>query len=130
VHTAPDGLAVEETVGVGLTVIVVVAVFVQPLALVPVTVYVVVARGVNGTPFVTPPVHVYVVAPVPFSVTAVPLHTVVPGDAVEDTAGNGFTTTVIVAVFVHPLKSDPVTVYVAVDAGTNPTPSVTLQHHV
>lgn len=44
--------AVVETVGVGLTVIVRVAVPVQPLAAVPVTVYVVVATGetVTGVP--------------------------------------------------------------------------------
>jgi len=37
---------------------------------------VVVAAGVNATPFVTPPVQVYVLAPFPESVTAVPAQTV------------------------------------------------------
>lgn len=31
--------------------------------------------GVKATPFEIPPVQVYVLAPVPFNVTAVPLHT-------------------------------------------------------
>lgn len=69
-----------------------------------------VADGVKGTPLETPPVHVYVDAPVPLSVTAVPLQTVVPGDAVEETTGSGFTVTVIVAVFVQPEEAVPVTV--------------------
>ena len=46
------------TVGNALTVIVLVAVFVQPAAFVPVTVYVVVAVGTKLIPLVTPPVHV------------------------------------------------------------------------
>jgi hypothetical protein len=89
---------------------VVVAVFVQPLASVPVTVYVVVDAGVNATPFVTPPLHVYVTPPVPLSVTAVPLQTVVPGLAVELIDGCGFTVIVIVAVPVQPPAFVPVTV--------------------
>ena len=50
------GLAV--TVGNKFTEIVVVVVFVQPAALVPVTVYVAVAVGTKLTPLVTPPLQV------------------------------------------------------------------------
>ena len=69
-------------------------------------------------------------APVPFSVTGVPLQTVVAGAATEETAGNGLTVTVMVAVFVQPLKSVPVTVYVCVAAATNATPFVIPPLHV
>ena len=109
-HTVVDGAAVEETVGSGLTVIVTVALFVQPLPSVPVTTYEVVDAGVNGTPSVIPPVHVYETAPVPFSVTLVPVHTDVDGEAEVPTAGGGFTVIVIVFVAVQPLPSVPVTV--------------------
>ena len=43
--------------GVTFTVIVIELVLVHPEALVPVTVYVVVANGLNATPSVTPPLH-------------------------------------------------------------------------
>lgn len=109
---------------------VVVAVFVQPFTSVPVTVYVLLLAGVNATLLVTPPLHEYVDAPVPLSVTAVPLHTVVAGAAVELTVGNGFTVTVMVAVFVQPVNPVPVTVYVVVASGTNATPFVTPPVHV
>jgi hypothetical protein len=64
------------TVGKAFTVIVVCAVFVHPFASVPVTVYVVVAFGMKATAFCTLLFHVYVLAPDPFKVTAVPAHTV------------------------------------------------------
>ena len=64
--------------------------FVQPAALVPVTVYVVVAVGTKLTPFVMPPLHVYVVAPPPVNVTEVPAQTVV-ALAFAITVGNAFT---------------------------------------
>lgn len=112
------------TVGNGFTVIVVVAVFEQPFASVPVTVYVCVEVAVNATPLVTPPLHVYDVPPVPFSVTIVPVHTVDAGDAVEPIVGSGFTVTVMVAVLVQPEPFAPVTVYVVVENGMNATPSV------
>ena len=99
-QTADAGDVVEETVGVGFTVIVVVAVFVQPFTSVPVTVYVLVVTALNATAFVTPPVHEYVLAPVPFNVTIVPEQTVVAGEAVEETVGNGFTVTVALPVCV------------------------------
>src|ERR1043165_693248 len=53
-----------------------VAVFWQPFASVPVTVYVTVALGINATPSVTPFDHVYVLAPPPVSVMLAPLQTV------------------------------------------------------
>lgn len=104
------GVATKLTVGVTFTVTVVTAVFVQPFASVPVTVYVVVALAENGTLFITPPVHVYVAAPVPLSVTIVPEHTSGEGFVVVATVGNGFTVMVAVAVDVHPFGAVPVTV--------------------
>ena len=87
-------LVVDDTVGGVFTVIVLTAVFVQPVAaLVPVTVYVVVIVGVNATPSVTPPVQVNVLAPVPFKVTELPLQITEP-DVVDETVGFGFTVTV------------------------------------
>ena len=50
-------------------------------------------EGIKGTPFVTPPVQVYEVAPVPFKVTDDPEQIVVDGEAVAPTDGNGFTVT-------------------------------------
>ena len=53
-----EALALAVTVGNRLTEIVVVAVFVQPAALVPVTVYVVVVVGIKLIPLLTPPLQV------------------------------------------------------------------------
>jgi hypothetical protein len=53
-----DALGLAVTVGNKLTAIVVVVVFEQPAALVPVTVYVVVAVGIKLIPLVTPPLQV------------------------------------------------------------------------
>ena len=79
--------------GKGLTVTVTSSVLVQPVAvIVPVTVYVVVAVGVNGAPFVTPLFQTYVVAPEPESVTDVPAQTVWSIPAAVD--GKGLTVTV------------------------------------
>ena len=100
-------LAVVVTAGTGLTVIVLVAVAEQP-AVVPVTVYVVVAEGMNETPFVTPPVQVYEAAPPPFSVTDCPWQTVV-ALAVLVTVGTGLTVINRVAVAEQP-AAVPVTV--------------------
>ena len=81
-------------VGSGLTVTSLVAVFVQPLTSVPVTVYVSVPAGTNEVPLVAPPVQVYDTAPVPVKVTDAPAHTVADtGVDVELTVGNGFTVT-------------------------------------
>ena len=62
-------------------------------------------------------------APDPLRVTEAPAQTVV--DAVAVTLGNAFTVMVVVAVLIQPLAAVPVTVYVAVDAGTKETPLVT-----
>src|SRR6476646_9874410 len=119
------------TVGSGFTVIVVVAVFIQPLASVPVTVYVAVPAGVNATPSATPPVQVYVVAPIPDKVTEEPVQTALSASSdIAITVGSGFTVIVAVAVFIQPFTSVPVTVYVAVPAGVNATPLVTPPVHV
>jgi len=68
------------------------AVFVQPLAAVPVTVYVCVDDGVKATPLLTPLFQVYEAAPDPLRVTAVPAHTVWLFPA--ETEGKAFTVTV------------------------------------
>lgn len=92
-----------------------VAVCVQPAAVLPVTVYVVVLLGctVHAAVF-GPPVQLYVVA-VPLAVTSLvlPTHTLV-GVANALTVGSSLPVTSIVAVFVQPLPSVPVTVYVVV----------------
>ena len=61
-------------------------------------------------------------APVPLKITDDPIHIIVDGVVV--TVGNAFTVTVVVAILVQPFASVPVTVYVAVVAGTKETPSV------
>jgi hypothetical protein len=63
----------------------------------------------NETPFVTPPLQLYEVAPVPLKVTDDPEHTVEAGDVIVPTVGNGFTVMVIVPVPLHPFNV-PVTV--------------------
>ena len=65
--------------------------------------------GVNGTAFVTPPVHVYVDAPPPVKVTDCPAQMVLEV-TLAVTVGNVFTVTVVVAVFVQPFAAVPVTV--------------------
>lgn len=97
------------------TVIVRVAVLLQPLALVPVTVYVVVTDGIQ---FIGVPVDAlrpvvgdqeYVVPPVAVSDVALPKHTIVvvlPAVIV----GRAFTVIALVVVFTQPLASVPVTV--------------------
>lgn len=118
--TAEPGVAV--TVGVALTVMVLVAVLVQPDALVPLTVYVVVARGaaVSGVPvealrpdagdqeYVTPPPALTVVD-APRQIDVAPPPAVI--------AGKALTVIVLVAVLVQPAALVPVTVYVVVVAG-------------
>jgi hypothetical protein len=99
------------TVGVGFTVIVLVAVPVHPFAAVPVTVYVVVPAGETVTvpPLRLPGFQLYVAAPPPVSVSELPLQIVVVED-VAVTVGEGFTVIVLVAVPVHPFAAVPVTV--------------------
>lgn len=105
-----EALAV--TVGRGSTVIVLVAVPVQPAAEVPVTVYVVVTVGVTttGLPDMDPGIQVYVDAPLAVIVLLEPAQIFPAGVAVVVTVGFGFTVTVSVAVLEHPGPVDPVTV--------------------
>jgi hypothetical protein len=70
-----------------------------------------------------------VFAPLPLSVTFIPAHTTVDV-ALIVMAGKGFKVIVFDAVFVQPLPSVPVTVYVAVVVGINATPSLTPLVHV
>ena len=104
-------------VGIGLTVTVIVAVFVHPAAEVPVTVYVVVDAGVTVADAVEifPGIQLYVEAPLAVSVVEDPAQ--IEFVPVAVTVGSAFTVTVIVAVFVHPAAEVPVTVYVVVEAG-------------
>jgi hypothetical protein len=80
-HTVSFGTNVYPTIGKGFTVIFAVAVFVHPAALVPVTVYVEDANGKKIFPSITPPVHEYELAPVPFNVSESPAQRTVPGVA-------------------------------------------------
>ena len=96
------------TEGKGFTLIIFVAVLLQPFAPVPVTTYVWVDAGVNETPSVTPWFQLYEVAPPPVSVTFPPEHTTVDV-AFAVTVGREFTVTIIVAVPVQPFPSVPVT---------------------
>jgi hypothetical protein len=116
------------TVGSAFTVIRVLSMFVQPLASVPVTVYEPVAAGVKETPSVTPPVQLYVDAPLPVSVTLLPAQMLL-ALALAVTKGRGLTVIVTDAVFVQPAPFEPVTVYVAVIGGMNDTPSLTPPVH-
>lgn len=85
-------LAVVATVGRPLTVMVLVPVPVQPLAAVPVTVYVVVDVGetVTGEPDNDPGIHEYVEAPLPVNVVELPLQ-IVALEAAAVTVGAAFT---------------------------------------
>ena len=117
IDTLPDVL----TVGSALTVTVSDAVFVQPFAAVPVTVYVVVTVGVavTGVPVVAlKPVagpHTYVAAPPALSEVELPMQLLTLPEVV--TVGSGLTVTVTLPVLVQPPASVPVTVYVIVTVG-------------
>ena len=121
VDEAPAQMLVDDalatTVGNGLTVIVMVAVLLQPLAFVPVTVYVVVLAGFTiGLPLKLPGIQLYVVPPVALRVEEAPAQ-IVAGDALAPIVGKGFTVIVLVAELLQPLAFVPVTVYVVVAAG-------------
>jgi hypothetical protein len=90
----------------------------------PVTVYVAVAVGTKLTPFVTPPLQVYVFAPPPFNVTDVPAQ-MVEALALAVTFGSKLTEIVVVVVFEQPATLVPVTVYVVVAVGTKLIPLLT-----
>ncbi len=106
-----DGDAEAVTVGVGLTVTVTVAVLVQPSALVPVTVYVVVLVGDTVLELPVPKLfdQLYVLAPLAVKTELAPEH-IVDGLAVAVTVGVGFTVTVTDFVPVQPAALVPVTV--------------------
>ena len=115
------------TLGAAFTVTVACAVLLQPLASVPVTVYVVVVVGVKATALLTLLFHAYVVAPEPLKVTAVPAQTVWLPPAL--TLGAAFTVTVACAVLLQPLAAVPVTVYVVVVVGVKATALLTPLFH-
>ena len=112
-----EGFAVAFTNGKAFTTIVLVAVLVQPLALVAVTVYVVVTLGVTvGEPVKFPGCQAYVVPPVALNCDEAPKQST-EGLADALTVGALFTVTVCVAVLVQPFALVAVTVYVVVTLG-------------
>jgi hypothetical protein len=102
-----------DNVADGVTVTTTVAVFTQPEAAVPVTVYVVVPAGFAET--VAPVValrpvaglHEYVFAPEAVTEPAIPAQIVIGGTVI---VGNGFTVTITEAVLTQPAADVPVTV--------------------
>ena len=117
-HIGLTGLIL--TGGQLLTVTVTVAVLEQPLAPVPVTVYVVVPVGVTvyglSVDVVVPSLHEYDAAPVAVRFASCPKQTALWLVSAE-TVGSCLTLTVTLAVLEHPLPSVPVTVYVVVFSG-------------
>ena len=107
-------------VGEEFTVTTWVAVVVQPVPSVPITVYVCVEPGVTVILDVVAPVlHEYPVeVPVAFIVAVVPAHLVLDGNTFVLTVGPGSAVTAETAIAEHPLASYPVTVYEAVVAPT------------
>lgn len=111
------GEAVATITGNGFIVAVIVAVPVQPAALVPVTLYVVVDAGVSVNDEPLPDgFHEYELPPVAETVTASPAQTD-DGDTLAAMVGTALTVTVTDDVPVQPAAEVPVTVYVVVDAG-------------
>lgn len=112
-----DGLADAAREGKLFTCIVCVAVFVHPLALVTVTVYVVVTLGdTKGEPLKLPGCQVFVIPPVAFNTEVLP-EQIALGTAVVESVGKELIATVKVAVFEHPPALVAVTVYVVVIVG-------------
>lgn len=109
-------------VGFGLIFTVVVEVFVQPLASVPITVYTVVDAGLAETTAPLPEespeegLHTKLVPPPAVNVTDWPLQRMEVGGFTV-IVGFAFTFTVTLATFEQPLASVPVTVYDVVDVG-------------
>ena len=107
---APSQIVGEFTVitGSGFTVTVAIAVLLQLLTSVPVTVYDVVLVGVTVMGFIVAPVlQEYVEAPMPVKVALAPLQIEAEFTVI---IGKGFTVTVATAVPVQPATSVPVTV--------------------
>jgi hypothetical protein len=119
-HIVGGELAV--MVGSGFIVTVTLFVFVQPLASVPVTVYVVVVVGLAET--IVPVVgdnpvegdHMYEDPPVAVSDVDCPIQRKGAVGFI-DMVGFGLTVTVTDALLVHPIPSVPVTVYIVVEVG-------------
>jgi hypothetical protein len=104
------GDAVAVTLGAGFTVTVPLAVAVQPTALVPVTVYVVVEPGETVMPAVPAPVlHEYTAAPEAVKLVFCPGQFEV-GETDTETVGTALIFTVADAVDVQPAAVVPVTV--------------------
>jgi len=103
------GDAVAVIFGSGFTVSVTVAIPVQPVVLVPVTLYVVVLVGVavNDEPL-PPGLQLYVLAPLAEIVELCPMQ-MAAGVAVAVTVGSGLTVTVTVAIPEQPNAVVPVT---------------------
>ena len=131
-------VAVVVNVGIGLTFTVAVAGALLQPALVPVTVYTVVAVGeavgfaALGLLNPVELIHVYVVAPLAVITVLLPLQIVYElAESVK--VGIGFTITLIVFVPTHPAALVPLTVYVAVPPGVTvavvplPPPALALQ---
>jgi hypothetical protein len=117
-----DNAGVTAIGGIPFVLIKTVAVFVQPLELVPVTVYVV---GTVGVAVTTGPVvgfnvevgdQLYEVPPEAVNVVEVPKQ-IDESAAVALIEGRPLTVTVAVAVLAQPFELDPVTVYVVVEFG-------------
>ena len=112
-----DEDALTLTTGTILTVTVAEAFAEHPLALVPVTLYVVVADGLTEILEVIAPVfHKKLVAPLAVIVAELPAQ-IADGEALTLTEGEALTVTVVLAVLVHPFTSVPVTEYDAVALG-------------
>ena len=114
-----DDVTVVPTVGNELTVIVLVAVFVQPVdVFVPVTVYVFASVTIIEAPDSAPGCQVYVFAPVPVMVAELPAQMLAEaGVTVVPTDGSGLTVTSFVEELLQPLALVPTTVYVVVASG-------------
>jgi hypothetical protein len=103
------------TDGVGFTITVDDAMFTQLWMSVPVTVYVVVVDVVGATGLTvcaavtTLLLQLYVLPPPAISTELDPVH-MLDGLALVVIVGNGYTVTVVDAVFVHPCTSVPVTI--------------------
>jgi hypothetical protein len=103
------------TTGKACTTKLAVFVLTQPMALVPLTVYVVLTVGVGvRVPVLLPVLHVYVDAPLAVKVAVFPIQ--MPGLLILIT-GEGLTVIVPVALLVHEKVLAPVTVYCVVVNG-------------
>ena len=111
----PGQILMPVVTGEGITVTVTISVFVHPVALVPVAVYVVVLTGlaITAAPVIADnPVagdQLKVTAPLAVNEVLLPLQ-IVAEAGVREITGNEITATSTTTVFVHPFASVPVTV--------------------